>query len=336
MNPKFYDDKNCRWNYNSDIMAVQQEAFDFKKAHKIQSSGADRTKIHLLLIDVQKDFCFKEGTLYVGGRTGDGAIEDSKRIAQFIYRNVDRLTEISTTLDTHFSHQIFFPWFWLDVNDNPLQPHTVISSADVKSGKYKPDPAIASWICNGNYPWLVSYAIHYCEQLEKNAKYQLYLWPPHCLLGGEGHSLVGIIHEARMFHSFVKGSNSNSEIKGGHPLTENYSVFSPEVLVRQDGQPLAQKNKRFIETLWQSDAVLIAGQAASHCVKSSIDDFLSEILIKDPSLAKKVYILEDCMSSVVIPGVIDFTDQANDALKKFQSAGMKLVKSTDSLDQILK
>jgi nicotinamidase-related amidase len=205
----------------------------------------------------------------------------------------------------------------------------------VKSGKYKPNASVVPWLCNGNYSWLVSQCIHYCEQLEKNGKYQLYLWPPHCLLGGEGHPLVGIIHEARMFHSFVRGSESHSEVKGGHPLTENYSVFSPEVLSRHDGQPLTQKNVKFIEKLCEADAMIIAGQAASHCVKSSIDDLLSEILVKDPSLAKKVHILEDCMSSVVVPGVVDFTDEAQKALKKFEAAGMKLVTSNMTMDQIL-
>jgi nicotinamidase-related amidase len=333
--PKFYDEKNCKWSYNPDIQKVADEAFDFKKANKISSMGSDKEKVHLLLIDVQKDFCFPEGTLYVGGRTGTGAVEDSKKIAQFIYNNVDRLTNITTTLDTHLSYQIFFPWFWLDVNDQPLKAHTVISSADVKSGKYKPNASVVPWLCNGNYSWLVSQCIHYCEQLEKNGKYQLYLWPPHCLLGGEGHPLVGIIHEARMFHSFVRGSESHSEVKGGHPLTENYSVFSPEVLSRHDGQPLTQKNVKFIEKLCEADAMIIAGQAASHCVKSSIDDLLSEILVKDPSLAKKVHILEDCMSSVVVPGVVDFTDEAQKALKKFEAAGMKLVTSNMTMDQIL-
>ena len=52
----------------------------------------------------------------------------------------------------------------------------------------------------------------------------------------------------------------------------------------------------------------------------------------DPKLCKKVYLVEDCTSPVVVPGVIDFTDQANAAFARFQQAGMHVVKSTDPID----
>ena len=49
----------------------------------------------------------------------------------------------------------------------------------------------------------------------------------------------------------------------------------------------------------------------------------------DEKLTKKVYLLEDCTSPVVIPGVIDYTDDADAAFKKFAEAGMNVVSSTD-------
>ena len=138
-----------------------------------------------------------------------------------------------------------------------------------------------------------------------------------------------------MFHGYVRGAQSWVEVKGGNPLTENYSVMQPEVLTRHDGQPLAQKNTSFLRTLLAADAVIIAGQAASHCVKSSIDDILAEIASTDPALAKKVYLLTDCMSAVTVPdgrgGVADFTDEADKALRRFADAGMNLVKSTERI-----
>src|SRR6185503_8767730 len=144
------------------------------------------------------------------------------------------------------------------------------------------------------------------------------------------------IHEARLFHSFARGMQSWVEVKGGNPLTENYSVMQPEVLTRHDGQPLAQKNTLFLRTLRAADAVIIAWQAASHCVKSSIDDILSEIVATDPALAKKGHLLTDCMSSVTVPDgkggfVADFTAEADKDLARFAAAGMKLVKSTDNM-----
>jgi nicotinamidase-related amidase len=80
--------------------------------------------------------------------------------------------------------------------------------------------------------------------------------------------------------------------------------------------------------------LLVAGQAGSHCVKSSVEDLLSEIQGRDASLARRVAILEDCMSAVCIPDpdkagvfVADFTDTMNEALEKFAAAGMQRIDS---------
>jgi len=79
------------------------------------------------------------------------------------------------------------------------------------------------------------------------------------------------------------------------------------------------------------DAVIIAGQAKSHCVAWTIDDLLTDILRRDRSLVEKVYLLEDCTSPVVVPGVIDYTDEADEAFRRFVQAGMQVVRSTDPL-----
>ena len=153
------------------------------------------------------------------------------------------------------------------------------------------------------------------------------------MLRGIGHAVVSIVDEAIHFHGVARQSEAGTEIKGGNPLTENYSVLSPEVLDSADGTAIAQKNARFIEKLLEYDMLIIAGQAKSHCVAWTIEDLLNEIMAKDPSLARKVYLLEDCTSSVVIPGVVDFTDQGNQAFERFRDAGMHLVKSTVPMEQ---
>jgi nicotinamidase-related amidase len=109
------------------------------------------------------------------------------------------------------------------------------------------------------------------------------------------------------------------------------------VLTRHDGGPLAQRNTQFLERLLAADALVIAGQAASHCVKSSIDDLLDEIVSSDPGLARKVYVMTDCMSSVAVPDgnggfVADFTEEADKAQQRFADAGMHLVRSTDPIE----
>ncbi|HEU4612151.1 MAG TPA: nicotinamidase [Kofleriaceae bacterium] len=326
----------AEWGYRPDAAQLAAAATPWRAQHRIKPSAADEIRIHLLLIDVQKDFCFPEGTLYVAGRSGRGAIDDSRRIAELVYRNLGVITDITTTLDTHLAYQIFFPSFWLDRSDQPLAPFRTITSDEIAAGEVRPNPAMAKWLCGGNYTWLCKQVLYYCKELERAGKYQLYLWPPHCLLGSDGHALAGVIHEARLFHAFARTSQSHVEVKGGNPLTENYSVLRPEVLSRFDGAAIAQRNTQFTHTLLAADAVVIAGQAASHCVKSTIDDLLAEIATQDPALARKVYLVTDCMSAVTVPDgtggfAADFTPQADAALQKFADAGMHLVTSTDPI-----
>jgi nicotinamidase-related amidase len=152
------------------------------------------------------------------------------------------------------------------------------------------------------------------------------------MLGGIGHALVSSVEEAIFFHSIARYRLPDFQIKGDNPRTENYSVLGPEVLEDQNGKPIAQKNTRFVEKLLQFDAVIITGQAKSHCVAWTIDDLLRDISIRDKGLVAKVYLLEDCSSPVVVPGAIDYTDQADAAFKRFTEAGMQVVRSTDPIE----
>jgi len=324
------------WNYSPDQQALFAAATQWRRAHDIPRASASDPNVHLLVVDAQKDFCFPRGTLYVGGRSGRGAVEDNERLAAFIYRNLGTITRLTTTMDTHLAYQIFFAPFWLDRDGASLQPHTVITTDDIRSGHARPDPDLAWWLCDGDNDWLRRQVEYYCAELERGGRYELYLWPPHCILGSDGHALAGVIHEARMFHSFVRGVQSWSEIKGTNPLTENYSVLRPEVLTTFDGRLLAHKNEAFIATLLSADMVVVAGEASSHCVRSSVEDLLEEIVARDPALARKVYLLGDCMSAVTVPDgkggfVADFTEQAMAAERRFVAAGMRVVRSTDPI-----
>ncbi|MFQ5927769.1 MAG: isochorismatase, partial [Terriglobia bacterium] len=113
---------------------------------------------------------------------------------------------------------------------------------------------------------------------------------------------------------------------------EHYSVLGPEVTVGPDGQAIAQKDQELIHNLLKFDAVIVAGQAKSHCVAWTIDDLLRGALEHDQTLARKVYLLEDCTSPVVVPGVIDYTDEADAAFKRFADAGMHVIRSTDPIE----
>lgn len=335
--PAFYAAENAaRYGYRPNHTLLLEEATAFRERHGVAPSGEDRRNVHLLLIDVQKDFCFPEGSLFVGGRSGRGAIDDSARITSFLYRNLASITNVTVTLDSHLAFQIFFASFWVDRAGAPLAPFREISTSDIDRGDVRPNPAIAPWLFDGDYDALAKHARHYAAELERAGRYRLYLWPPHCVLGSDGHALVGVVDEARIFHSYVRGVQSWVEVKGTHPLTENYSVLRPEVMSRHDGRPIAERNTAFLDKLLAADAVIVAGQAASHCIKSSVEDLLDEIQVKDPSFARRVYLLSDCMSAVTVPDgeggfVADFTPETEEALARFERAGVHVVRSVDPM-----
>lgn len=307
------------------------EAEAWAKKHNIKPAATDKKRICLMAIDVQNTFCIPNFELFVGGQSGIGAVEDNVRLCEFIYRNLDVLTELAPTMDTHTAMQIFHPVFWVNDGGDHPQPASTITFEEVKDGTWKVNPAIAYSISKGNYVGLQQFALHYTEKLSQDGKYPLTIWPYHSMVGGIGHALVSAVEEAMFFHNMTRHSQTNFEIKGGNPLTENYSVLRPEVLKDNQGRPIAQKNTRFLQKLLNFDAVIIAGQAKSHCVAWTIDDLLAEILTQDPNLAKKVYLLEDCTSPVVIPGVVDFTPQADAAFERFAKAGMHIVQSTQAI-----
>ena len=305
-----------------------REAQAWAKQHAIPPAARDQVRTCLTVIDVQNTFCVPDFELFVGGRSGRGAVEDNVRLCQFIYRHLDGLSEIDPTMDTHTAMQIFHPVFLVNEAGEHPQPLTAIALEDVEQGIWKVNPAVADSLAHGDYMALQNHLLHYCRTLSEHGKYLLMIWPYHSMLGGIGHCLVSAVEEALFFHNLARHSQTGFEIKGGHPLTENYSVLRPEVLDSADGRPIAQKNAQFIKKLLAFDAVIIAGQAQSHCVAWTIDDLLSEIRACDPQLANKVYLLEDCTSPVVVPGIVDFTEQADAAFQRFAAAGMHVVQST--------
>ena len=307
------------------------EAQKWAKKHDIKPASSDKTRICLLLIDVQNTFCIPEFELFVGGKSGTGAIDDNLRLCEFIYRNLGVITTIIPTMDTHTAMQIFHPIFWVNAaGEHPIPSATNITPAEIEKGIWKVNPNVA-YSLNYNYEFLEKHAYHYVKQLSQNGKYPLTVWSYHSMLGGIGHALVSAVEEAIFFHCIARDSQTQFEIKGENPLTENYSVLRPEVLKGFDKNSIAKINTRLIQQLLKFDAVAIAGQAKSHCVAWTIDDLLTEIQQIDPNLAKKVYLLEDCTSPVVVKGVVDYSEVANAAFERFTAAGMHLVKSTEPI-----
>ena len=153
-----------------------------------------------------------------------------------------------------------------------------------------------------------------------------------CNARGIGHAVVSAVDEACFFHTIARKTQIDYEIKGRNPLTENYSVLRPEVLNDADGKSIAHKNNNFLQMLLGYDRVIIAGQAKSHCVAWTVSDLLAEIQQIDTELAKKIFLVEDLTSPVVVPGIVDYTEPADAAFAKAADTGMHVVQSTDPIE----
>jgi nicotinamidase-related amidase len=97
----------------------------------------------LIAIDVQNSFCIPGFDLFVAGRSGSGAVVDNCRLCELIYRNLDWITHITATLDTHTAMQIFHPCFLVDEHGNNPAPLTLISYNDLLQRRWKFNPALA-------------------------------------------------------------------------------------------------------------------------------------------------------------------------------------------------
>lgn len=328
--PSFFDSARVGEIWKVDYASRAESARQYALQHKLKQASAAKDRISLLLIDVQNTFCIPGFELFVGGRSGNGAVEDNLRLCEFIYKNIGAITHITATLDTHSAHQIFHPSFFVDKDGNHPSPYSNIHVADLQNNAWIFNPALASQF-NIAPEYGQQMMIHYAETLEKKGKFALTIWPYHAMLGGIGHALVPAVEEALFFHSIARNSPTQFEIKGDKPFTENYSAIGPEALTGPMGETLGTRNPKFIQHLQEVDRLYIAGQAKSHCVAWTISDLLDDIQAIDSELAKKVYLLEDCSSPVVVPNVVDHTDAANEAFAKFAKAGMKIVKSTDEV-----
>ena len=307
-----------------------RDARAWAATHAIRRAADDSFRICLLAVDVQNTFCIPGFELFVGGRSGTGAVDDNRRLCAFVYRNLESITEIVPSLDTHRATQVFHAVWLVDSEGNHPAPYTLVSADDVETGRWSVNAAAAESI--GIDPaYAARQLVDYTRQLAEGGKYQLTIWPYHALLGGIGHALVSAVEEAFFFHGIARSSQPDFQVKGEHPLTEHYSMLGPEVTHGPDGEPLAGKNAALIDRLLEFDAVVVAGQAKSHCVAWTIDDLLEGDDSRVRRLAERVYLLEDCSSPVVVPGVVDYTEDADAAFERFAAAGMHVVRSTQPM-----
>jgi len=310
--PSFYDARDHERLYIERADVVAEAAALDKERFDVTPAAHDKTRVAVFGIDCQVGFCTPGASLFV-----PGAVDDTRRITEWLYRNLDKITGVHFSMDTHRVFQIFHPAFWRDKDGNHPAPLTPIFHEDVRAGHWV--PLVHPKAC-----------LEYTKKLEEDGKYVLTIWPYHTLLGGLSHALVPTLMEFSIYHAIARTHQPHFETKGTHAMTENYSVLSPEVTAL-DGQSVGQFNTPFFKLLMDYDRIYVFGQAKSHCVLSTLRDMQAHIASVDPSLVKKVYILEDAMSPVPAPNLdplpahLDFPRLADAAIDDFKKAGMHVV-----------
>ena len=312
-----------------DYGAVFEDAGRWREEHALAPAAQDRFRVALVAVDVQNTFCTPGFELFVAGRSGTGALDDSRRLCEFVYRNLGAITQVFPTLDTHGALQIFHRVLIEDPHGRPPPPFTNVTSAEVAEGRWRVNPAAAEGL-GLDASYAEEHLRYYTQALEEGGKYSLTIWPFHAMQGGLGHALVPAVEEALFFHTIARYAPAGFQPKGDNPLTEHYSMLGPEVEEDREGEPLGRRNQPLIEELLRFDAVVIAGQAKSHCVAWTIQDLLHDPTVQERGLEEKVYLLEDCTSPVVVPGA-DYTDDADAAFARFAEAGAHVVRSTEPL-----
>ena len=287
--------ENIGKRVNFDIGSIVNLA----KNEEVNNAINDGTKRLLLCIDVQNDF-IEGGSLEV-----PGSIKDVENINNFIYNNLNKITKIACSLDTHQMYQIFFPSWWKDQFGNEPEPYTIISYEDVESGK---------WIPHKDK----DLALQYLRDLNDNGKKMLCIWPYHCIEGSVGRDLENEFRKMVVFHDIVRKAENVTIPKGNNQNSEMYGIIRPESYI----DPFV--NEEAINLIRDFDEIYIAGEAKSHCVLESLKQILREFG-DNKYKTSRIVVLKDCMSS--IPGYEDETDRELEELKNIYN--IRVDNSTD-------
>lgn len=303
--PSFYAPEHVGTLYPPQVGSAIQEGI----RAGLSPASDDRRRRLLLLVDEQVDFIHEDGSLRV-----PGAIADTRRLIEWIYRHAAEITAIAASLDSHTPIQIFFPTWWADAQGRPPDPYTPITDEDLRRGRWAP-------------VYEPDWSIDYVKTLRKTAKKDLMIWPFHTLLGTQGSLLTPALYEAIAYHSAARKSGPEFIVKGMLPKSEYYSLLEPEVKVEQD--PRGGLDQDRLEWILDFDEVYIAGQAKSHCVLETVTSVMDRYG-GDRKIAEKLFLLSDCMSSVQHPE-IDFEALANKTYAEFEEQGLSVIDSTSPL-----
>jgi nicotinamidase-related amidase len=160
----------------------------------IGPAADDSAAIALVLVDVQNTFCLPDFELFVAR----DAVDDSRRICEFVYRKPRRDHADRPTLDTHQATQIFHA-LWLVDGDGGTRPVHARLGGRRRARRLALQPGGGRAL--GIEPERGQRHCSTTSRTRAGGKYALTIWPYHAMLGGIGHALVSAVEEAVFFHT---------------------------------------------------------------------------------------------------------------------------------------
>lgn len=288
-------------------------------------------KIDLVIIDPQNSFCkvvdpTQQQAIHDGELCVTGAWDDMLRVANVVNRIGDKLNDIHVTLDSHHLLHIAHPiWFKDSAGNQPL-PFTLMreESGSIIGSRFD---------ANGNQhdvgeyttflPSVFRRTVEYLKALRTNNRYPHCIWPPHCLIGSNGHNVVQSLFEALFnWEQRNTGCFVDYVTKGSNPFVEHFSAVKAEVVDPDD--PTTQMNTDLVSMLMGADEVVFCGEAGSHCLANTVRDIADSF--KDDSFIKKCVLLTDGTSPV--PGFEAFQTKF---VSDMTARGMKTTTCADYL-----
>ncbi len=228
----------------------------------------------LLIIDAQRDFIdLEKGALAV-----NGALGDIKRIIKFIYDNIESLSAIYTTMDTHSYDSIFHPFLWKTPNGEYVKPFTEITLEKIENKEV--------------IPVYKDVQTEYVKKLKEQGSQNLIIWSYHCIYATDGWLIEKQLSNILAFFETAKKTSVKKIIKGTDKFTEMYGAIKPEVITNKN-----QYNDGWVKEIKNYDKIYICGEAKDYCVYETIKQFC-EMHKNEKSITEKIYMLNNCSSSI--------------------------------------
>lgn len=243
-----------------------------------------KPRVCLIVIDPQNDFTS-------GSLTVPGAADDMSRLSKMVRKYDEEIVDIQITMDSHYRVHIAHARSWLDKKGNhptPIFLHkgntvpTFLTLQMALDGEYR-----------ANNPGFQDRYIDYLTQLKDNDRYQLMIWPEHCIIGSPGQNICPDFYDAISGWEAKHYGIAQRTTKGSNPFTEHYSALMADVVDPDDES--TRLNTDFIDIIKEYDVILGAGEALSHCYANTFRDIFREL---GADQVKKFVLLKDATSSV--------------------------------------